>query len=575
MNGSTNTTNTGHRIVHSLAALYPRAVDSSEELAESLAFIESPYEPATVMRAGYGAGILSVVALLPLLLTPLPVTGVGILIVCFSLGVVYGVQSTPHLLAAFRRTEALGEAPNLIGRAVLRMQIQPSLEGAVRFAAATGFGPLAANLSGHIDRSMGTPYTGLLSFADEWSGQFPAVRRSAHLLATAQDAPTGERARTLDRALTAILDGTRNQMAAFTSAIRGPTTGLFAFGIMLPLALISLVPVIPVAGVSVSIWSIVVVYNLILPAGLIAASLWLLVRRPVAFPPPQIDHSHPDVPNTMGTRLLVGVAVAVGSGLLTLFFGPAALTPIIAVGMGIGVALLAIYMPIIAVRNHVRAVETHLTDALYLVGRQVAEGESVESAIELAADRVPAETGDVFDHAASLQRRLHLGVEAAFLGEYGALRDVPSPRARGTAALLAIAADEGQPAGRAIVSMADHLEELEDVEAETNRQLATVTDTLDNTTAYFGPLVAGATVGLAGMIATDTVGMVDGTTLSTDALGIVVGIYIILLCFILTPLSIALRYGLDRALFGYHIGRALTSAMLLYGLTVFIVGMIG
>jgi len=232
-------------------------------------------------------------------------------------------------------------------------------------------------------------------------------------------------------------------------------------------------------------------------------------------------------------------------------------------------------MPIIAVRNHVRAVETHLTDALYLVGRQVAEGESVESAIELAADRVPAETGDVFDHAASLQRRLHLGVEAAFLGEYGALRDVPSPRARGTAALLAIAADEGQPAGRAIVSMADHLEELEDVEAETNRQLATVTDTLDNTTAYFGPLVAGATVGLAGMIATDTVGMVDGTTLSTDALGIVVGIYIILLCFILTPLSIALRYGLDRALFGYHIGRALTSAMLLYGLTVFIVGMIG
>lgn len=561
-------------IIQSLAALYPRPVDPSDELADSLSFINASHNPAAIVRAGFGAGIIGTIALLPLLLTPLPVTVVIVLIVIFALGLVHGVHSLPHLLAALRKTEALGETPNLIGRAVLRMQIQPSLEGAVRFAAVTGHGPLAANLAAHVDRSMGTPRTGLLSFADEWSEQFPALRRSAHLLATAQDAPTGERVRTLDRSLTAILDGTRNQMASFTSAIRGPTTGLFAFGIMLPLALISLVPVIPVAGISVSIWVIVVIYNLLLPAGLIAASIWLLLRRPVAFPPPKIDRTHPNVPDTLFRRVGWGVLAGIGAMIVTVLLGPAALAPIIGIGIGTGVALLSIYTPIMTVRNHVRDVEEHLTDALYLVGRQVAEGESVESAIELAADRVPAETGDVFDHAATLQRQLHLGVEDAFFGEYGALSDIPSPRARGTAALLAIASEEGQPAGRAIVSMADHLEELEEVEAETKRQLATVTDTLDNTTAYFGPLIAGATIGLAGMIATDTVDMVEGATLPTDTLSLVVGLYVIMLCFILTPLSIALRYGLDRALFGYHIGRTLVSSMLLYAITVFIVGQI-
>jgi len=76
-------------------------------------------------------------------------------------------------------------------------------------------------------------------------------------------------------------------MADFTSAIRAPATGLFAFGIMLPLALVSLVPTVPMVGYSANIWLFVLLYNIVLPGTLIAASLWLLVRRPVAFPPPR------------------------------------------------------------------------------------------------------------------------------------------------------------------------------------------------------------------------------------------------------------------------------------------------
>ncbi|MFP8952953.1 type II secretion system F family protein [Natrialbaceae archaeon A-arb3/5] len=561
-------------LIRVLGSAYPWSVDPSDELEESLSFVGATVEPETVIRAGYGAGIVTVVCLLPLFLTPLPGVAVVSLLALLSLSVVHGVHSFPHLAAAFERTEALGDTPNLIGRAVLRMQIQPSLESAVRFAAETGRGPLSANLAAHIDRSMGTPRTGVLTFADEWAEQFPALRRSAHLLATAQDAPEAERSRTLDRSLSAILDGTRNQMAAFTSAIRGPTTALFAFGVMLPLALVALVPAVPMAGVSVNIWMFVVLYNLVLPAVLVAVSLRLLVRRPVAFPPPTIGRDHPDVPDRLWRRGLVGVGVGIVTYPLVSAFGPAALAPVVAVGLGGGCGLLAVYQPILAVRHHVRDVEEHLTDALYLVGRQVAEGESVESAIELAADRVPGETGTVFTNAAGLQRRLAVSVEEAFLGEYGALRNVPSPRARGTAALLAIAANEGQPAGRAIVAMADHLEELEDVEAETKRELATITDTLDSTAAYFGPLVAGATVGLAGMMSGDLLDVADASALPIDELGIVIGVYVATLCLILTPLSIALRHGMDRALFGYHIGRTLLTSMVLYVGTISLVGLL-
>ncbi|RQG93119.1 secretion system protein [Natrarchaeobius halalkaliphilus] len=566
--------NLSSRLARALASLYPWSVEPSEELDDSVAFIGAAVDSETVIRAGYGGGVVAAALLMPLFLTPLSRFVVFALVALVSLSVVHGIHSLPQLLAALERTEALGDTPNLIGRAVLRMQIQPSLESAVRFAAETGRGPLAMSLAAHVDRSMGTPRSGLLTFADEWSDEFPALRRSAHLLATAQDAPTVERGRTLDRSLAAILDGTRNRMAEFTSAIRGPSTALFAFGVMLPLALVALVPAVPMAGFSVDIWLFVAVYNLVLPVVLVAASFRLLVRRPVAFPPPTVGRDHPGLPDRLWTRGLWGVGAGIVTYALVATFGLASLAPLAAAGVGLGCGLLAVYRPILEIRHSVRAVETHLTDALYLVGRQVSEGESVESAIELAADRVPGETGAAFTDAAGLQRRLSLSVEQAFLGEYGALSDVPSARARGTAALLAIAANEGRPAGRAIVGMADHIEELEEVEAATKRELASVTDTLDSTAAYFGPLVAGSTVGLAGMMTGDLLAITDTTALPHDELGIVIGIYIVTLCFILTPLSIALRHGLDRALCGYHVGRALLSSMTLYVLTIALVGTI-
>lgn len=559
-------------VIRGLAGAYPYEVDASEELVDSISFVDPAYDAETIVRAGYGAGVVGALVPLPLVLIGVPVLFVAVLIVTFSLGLMHAVHSWPHLQAAFRRTEALGETPNLIGRAVLRMQIQPSLENAVAFAAETGDGALSRSLGGHFTRSKGTPYAGLLSFAEEWAAHFPALRRSSTLLATAQDAPEAERARTLDRALIAILDGTRSQMAEFTAAIRAPTTMLFAFGILLPMALIAIVPVAPMAGIGLNIWMFVLLYNIVLPAGLVAASLWLLVRRPVAFPPPKIDRDHPELPDRLWIRAGWGLLAGGITYACVELFGPAYLSVISALGVGVGVALLAVYSPVLEFRRHVRAVEENLTDALYIVGRQVAEGESVESAIELAADRVPDETGAMFEHAAGVQRRLHTSVEEAFFGPYGALRDIPSQRAHSMAALLAIAGEEGRPAGRAIVSMADHLEDLEEVEAETKRALIRVTSTLDNTAAYFGPMVGGATVGMAGMLTADDFATFDGfgeaTTLPIEQLGVVVAVYLIMLACILTPLSYALRYGMDRTLFGYHVGRALLSSMVLFVLTV-------
>ena len=545
-----------------LARTYPWEVEPGQELVRSLAFLRSPIGAETVVRAGYGAALCVGVAVWTLsLLAGLSVVAGSTLALLVAFGVAHAVHEAPKTLARLSRTAALGAAPDLVGRAVLRMRVTPSAERAAAFAAETGEGTLSDSLDEHVRRSRGTPTTGFSSFAAAWRDWYPSLRRAILLVEAAANAPPGERARTLDRAMTAVLDGTRDRMAEFAASIRGPATGVYAFGVLLPLALSSILPAARAAGLPASVPAIVVVYNLVLPALLLWASWRLLARRPVAFRPPRVSSAHPDVPNQRRATL----AVAFGAGLLGwvlagwLIAGWTA--PLAAVGWGVGAGLLWWYRPIKEVRDRTRRIEANLPDALYLIGRRVDEGMAVEAAVEAAADEVAGETGEVLSEAARRQRQLRLDVREALLGEYGALTTVPSPRARSAAALLGTAAREGRPAGEAAVAMADHLEELRAVERDARASLATVTGTLGSTAAAFGPLVGGVTVALAdGM---DTAGEAVEPVPAAE-LGLAVGVYVLLLAVLLTGLAVGLERGLDRALVGYRCGMALISASTVY-----------
>jgi hypothetical protein len=573
------------RAADRLAGCYPgTGPDPGEDLVRATAFLGSSLSPRTVVEAGYVAGAAAFPALFVAILAAGPASLAGLAATGGAFAVVHGIHRVPVLLARVRRTRALGAASGLLGRAVLRMRLDPSLERAVAFAARSGDGPLAASLAGHVRRAEGTPDSGLDGFASEWSETFPALDRATALLVSSATAPSGERERSLDRALEAVLEGSRDELAAFAGRVRGPVTALYAFGVLLPLALVGVVPAARVAGVDgLTVGSFVLVYDVLLPAGLLAAGLSLLVRRPVAFPPPAVPTTHPDVPDRTWPERIAGL----GAAALGWFGANAAIArwaaPTAAVGAGVGAWLVVRYRPVTRVRERVRAVESGLPDALYLIGRRVSEGVAVEAALDRAAEEAPGATGAVLGDAVRVARGLRVDVHSAFLGDCGALGDVPSPRARGTARLLALAATEGRPAGETLVAAADQLDELRRIEREARRELASVTGTLANTAAVFAPLVGGATVALAGTMAnhgggagsgpgppgsvsaasTATTGTAEATgsaALAVADLGPAVFTYVILLAAVLTALSVGLERGLDAALVGYRVGLALLSA---------------
>ncbi|WP_181693127.1 hypothetical protein [Natronomonas sp. LN261] len=548
------------RLLRTFAALSPRS--STPASIRALApFLDG--DPEALAAAADGTGIAVGLCLGAIAI------GLGrpsLLVAAAGLGSGAAVLARGGILAvaSARRSRTLGTAPTVVSRAVLRMRIAPAAEEAAAFAAETE-GRLGGRLADHVGRARGTPLSGLGAFAEAWRGRFPALYRSLTLVEAAADAPAAERDRTLDRAMRTILDGTRDRATEAADSLRGPSTAMYAFGVLLPLALVSVLPAAGAAGVEATLPAIVAIYDLALPAGLLCGSGWLLANRPVAFPPAPIDAevaTHPAI------YLGAGAGAGLAGGLTARTFLPRWTVPLTVVGFAVGVALFVRYHPVVAVRKRADTLESALSDALYLVGRRVSDGIAVEQAVADAAGELDGIAGDTFRAAARRQRQLRVGVEVAFVGEHGALDGLPSQRAESMARLLGMAAGTGAPAGRALVETADHLDELGRVERDARQDLARVTSTLSNTAAFFGPLVGGATVALA-----DSVGTTDalnGSAPETAGLGIAVGVYVLLMAAVLTGLSTGLQRGLDRATVGYRVGIALCTATATYLLAVFV-----
>lgn len=553
-----------------LARRWPGPVETDETLDRQLAFLGAPVSADVVLRAGYTAGLASAL----LVCLGGVVLGLGIEIALLGAAavgtaVVHVVHRGPTALAAVERTRALCAASDLVGRLVLHARLTAAVEPAVVFAARTGTGPLARSLDDHVHRAVGTPATGLDTFVTAWEPWFPALGRAADLVTTAVDAPESERAELFDHARAVVVDATHDRMASFASDVRGPATAVYAFGVLLPLALVGILPAAGVAGASVSLTALAVGYDLLLPIALVGASGWLLVRRPVTFATPSVSRTHPEARVPWWRPVVAGVLTAgVSWGVATAVVGPWA-APIVATGTAVGAALVIRFHPAIAVRKHARAVEDGLPAALSLVGRHVRDGVSVEAAVETAGRELAGATGTLFADAAGVQQRLGVSLHEAFLGEFGVLSDLPSPRTHAAATLLAVAAVEGRPAGETVVAMADQFSDLERAEQDGRRELAAVSGTLANTAAVFGPLVGGATIALAARIASVEVGASVGPAFSVSGLGTVLGVYVFVMAATLTALSTGLESGLDPTRLGYRVGIALVLA----GVT-FVVGVV-
>ncbi|HWR26028.1 MAG TPA: hypothetical protein VN278_07290, partial [Methanosarcina sp.] len=191
---------------------------------------------------------------------------IGTLTLVIPLGILCYLSEYVKIRAGFMKISSLGDIPEILSYIVMSMKLVPNLEHAVLFAARNSERPLAKDLKKLIWdlnlRIYSSMDDALLSFADLWGRNSEYFKRSLHLIKSSTAEPDdAQRVITLNRALDISLEGTESLMDSFAAKLKTPSYILYSIFILIPLALVALLPAVTVVGIKPELIDLVLLYD--------------------------------------------------------------------------------------------------------------------------------------------------------------------------------------------------------------------------------------------------------------------------------------------------------------------------
>ena len=417
---------------------------------------------------------------------------------------------TPKRLAAEEQRPMLAESPTVVGMISMSMHLSPSLERAVDYAARNGQDALTMRLRGILWDSA-TGWSGSVSDGVErLSASLGATNRNLcqalHMISTAAAEHTRVGLeRLLDRANELAVGGVKERLDRYVTSLSFPTMVLFAFGVLLPVMLFSMVPLltIRVALGSESASS---------PAlGTPQIAFLMLVLFPVcAFLYAQATlRKHPlrrQAALSLPSRDLLTIAGLIVIGTTVGAFLPFG-QPYSAL------VLMVLPLSIWCVRRfgkeHVESRsmpsrEEEFSSALYQIGNQLLSGSSMESALMASAQVRKGTSFCTFASEVMHQLRAS-GVPLAQAMSGNAELARATPLVRNAFITVAEAAEiDPEASGRTAVNLAKYIWELRESERTGRERMRSVVDMMTYTTMLFAPIVLAVTGGLYQVVSSIT-----------------------------------------------------------------------
>ncbi|RLG71562.1 MAG: hypothetical protein DRO11_04190 [Methanobacteriota archaeon] len=528
--------------------------------------------------AGFLLFLLTLLSFLGFL--PVPWYLMGLLSLGLAMGVYAYMGEYPKLYANLYRIQAIGSMPELINNLVISLKLVPNLENAVSFASKTTRGHMGLVLKRlaweTLARSYNSAEQALTQLAERWKRWNDDFARALYLIRTSLEEKTEKRRiEVLDKAVDTILRGTSEKMDQFASSLYMPTMALYFIGVIIPLIMVVLLPVLAFTGTNVGAKHMFIIYDVVLPVAMFAGTSWVLNHRPVTLPPPDIGE-HPELPPEGKLRINLGKPLTISGKLLgmvvatpLIFFGlirlknllgeeaskaletqtlsaettglstqqaeplfqSLDLTILILVGLALG---LFIYMFTtnwgrFKVREKIIETEREFIDSLTQLGNRLSDGKPIEDAITHVS-RVMGGSGvsKIFSDAARLITVGRMSIRQAFFDEKeGALRYVYSDTIRNVLHKIVEGVEKGsETASITVFRTIDQLRRVQTIEREMRKRLDEVVTPMRVIIIFVGPLIAGVVVVLQRVINsyTSKFGFTPGAELPTTTPGMPINI---------------------------------------------------
>jgi hypothetical protein len=614
----------------------------SNEYIDNLIFSDLQVEPYDILLLSYTGAFISFILLLFFDLLIFLSYGFNIdkidvftIILMFSVTIFFPIlimnflANYPKTYARYIKIHSLGDIPEVLSYLVMYLKLVPNLENSVKFAASESNTSLAYDLRKMLWDMQIRVYHGiddaLTSFATSWGKWSEYFKRALHLIrSSVQEKNEPSRIVTLNRALDVALEGTREMMNKYVNSLHQPAMVIYSIGIMIPLALVAMLPAAGLVGMKITIFQVFFLYNIILPTFIFIYIRKILLKRPATFNPPTIAADHPFVVNINKKRrffysIFLGILITLpgvfflilpfflqknsNNFFLNFIFGvnginsyfPVTLFIIWGVAVATSLYCLSVYKPYKLIRDDIKQIETEFSDALYILGKRISEEKSPEESFLYAADTMQgSKIAEVFAKTGYNLTAMHSDIkDAMFNPEYGSLNHVYSDRVKAIMRLFVEGIRKSQKAvSISIIRIADHLKELQAVEKKIKDMLFTLTSTLRSTVAVFAPLIGGVTLAITKLISnilgglsekipagdiSDSTGVIssisDSFTIENirpEYFVLVIGIYIIELVFLLVRFTNGIDEGDDKSMYMYSLGRVMPISIFVFSITVII-----
>lgn len=484
----------------------------------------------------------------------------------------------------------LGSAPELITLLASSLEQNPNLERAVSFAS----NYVRNKLGSDLKRIYFNAVTGVMSIkqglenlANKWGRVSEPFKASIYLLKSSiTEISKTQRSYTLSQAVTTMLEGIVSNVRDYLNNTRIHTMIVFSFGTIIPLVIVSLLPVLSVMGDNKSsLFQIIILlsFSLLL---VLAYTNKIIKDKPVTFSrlvikaKPKLIIAGREISKN---PLIYGVLVFLACSslsiiyLVSLSFGgyftlsrELSTLPLVAgLGVSMGVYCFSKSNYVKKLRDHNLLLESQVLDAVYVIGSKACEGKSLEKAISDAALVFEGkEISGLLKRAVKFLTSRSMSLRKVF-SEDGVLRGVYSLRVKSLFVLMVNATSKSAKIGaKSLERIYTYFQSLRKVDLEAKALLKQTVSMMNFTAIMFSPIISGLVVILEQIIqksieATMKSSLIDFPVLFTspglsfEFLQLVLGIYALALCLILVRFTSILEFGSDEVMLNSNLSKGL------------------
>ncbi|MFW6304285.1 MAG: hypothetical protein ACOC1V_00730 [Candidatus Saliniplasma sp.] len=501
----------------------------------------------------------------------------------------------PEILSERMKASTIGKAPECINYMTMSMRVRPSLYRAVSFSAKNTEEPMASGLKKvlwniHMNK-ISSLEEAFLEFALEWGEWNEELKRSLYAVRSAiLEKTTQGLYSTLEKANQIIIQGTERKVKDYANSLSTPTTILFAIGILLPLIIGAMLPMMALGGLDISsidssaettqaglkLIHIVLLMNVVSPLGAFVYSYKILGDRPGTMSPPSVECSE-----GVRTKVVVSAVLAIGLTIIFYLFSEqmSVISPLHYFwGPVAGISFYCLSTTIEAKRRRDRVVkmEREFPDLLFQLGSRIAEGMPPEKAIQKTSNAIKGtEVGELFADISIRLKLDRLPLNEALFGEEGALRDFPSQTIKATMkTVVELTRKNPKQAGKTILQISQYLKDMEEMDHEIKSELSSSVGMMKATSTVFAPLVMGIVGALYYMLESIFTEISNVQLIHPTSFIAVLAVYLISMSFVITYFTTGIENQVDNIEFKYQLGTVLLVNVLVFSLAVF-VGKIG